>query len=218
MDSPICSKRNSSGARIEIYRRFGRFLAPDGNITMEFAAQHIRAPIDRARWPVPLPPNIPPDAIAIDRYGNYKPGRGTPHGITDPELIAAIHAMTPVDVSHLQNDDNGCGAAVVAILTGQSYADAIEELHKGHGVRMLGTQRLATATGTTCKWGNGATLADAIDAGAVAALIKRDGAKWGHYVAINFDAIITDPELVLRYPFAVYPRRNWQALAYFVPA
>lgn len=99
-----------------------------------------------------------------------------------------------------------------------SYAQAVEELYAGHGVRMLGTQRLATATGTTRKWGNGATLADAIHAGAVAALIKRDGAKWGHYVAINFDAMITDPELVLRYPFAVYPRRDWQVLAYFIPA
>lgn len=216
MDSPICSKRNSSGARIEIYRRFGRFVAPDGDITMEFSAQHVRAPIDRSCWPVPFPNNISPDAIAIDRYGNYKPGRGTPHGITDPELIAAIHAMTLVDVSHLQNDDNGCGAAVVAWLRGMSYAQAVEELYAGHGVRMLGTQRLATATGTTRKWGNGATLADAIAAGAVAALIKRDGAKWGHYVAINFDAIITDPELVLRYPFAIYPRRDWQMLAYFV--
>lgn len=216
MDSPICTKRNASGARMEIYPQFGRIVAPDGGILMEFAAAHVRDPVDRERWPVELPPGLPEGAIAIDRYGDYKPGRHTPHGVANSELIAAIRAMRPVSVAHLQNDDNGCGAAVVATLRGISYAEAVEELYKGRAVRMLGTQRLAAATGTTCKRSGAETLDKAIKAGAVAALIRRDGAKWGHYVAIAPSGVIVDPELVLKWPLADYPRKEWRVVAWFV--
>lgn len=216
MDSPICTKRNASGARMEIYPQFGRIAAPDGGILMEFAAAHVRDPVDRERWPVELPPGLPEGAIAIDRYGDYKSGRHTPHGVANLELIAAIRAMRPVSVEHLQNDDNGCGAAVVAALRGVSYAQAVEELYKGAAVRMLGTQRLAAATRTTCKRSGAETIAEAINAGAVAALIRRDGAKWGHYVAIAPGGVIVDPELILKYPLAEYPRRGWRVVAWFV--
>ena len=214
--TPICIKRNANGARIEIYPQYGRIVAPSGGILMEFAAAHVRRKIDAARWPGVLPPDLPAGAIAIDRYGDYKPGRNTPHGILHPELLAAIRAMRPVSVEHLQNDDNGCGAAVVATLRGISYAQAVAELYKGRTVRMLGTQRLATATGTTCKRSGAETLAEAIKAGAVAALIRRDGAKWGHYVAIAPGGVIVDPELVLKHPLAEYPRRGWRVVAWFV--
>lgn len=216
MDSPVCTMRNSAGSRIEVYRQFGRIVAPGGEIAMEFAAAHIRQRIDRARWPVALPPNLPANAIAIDRYGDYRAGKHTPIGITNPELIAAIHAMRPANVAHLQCDDNGCGAAVVATLRGISYAQAVEELYKGRPVRMLGTQRLAAATGTTCKRGGVASLGEAIGAGAVAALVKRDGAKWGHYVSIGPGGVVIDPELVLQYRLEDYPRKTWTPLAYFI--
>lgn len=248
MGSPICTKRNAGGARMEIYPQFGRIVAPDGGILMEFAAAHVRDPVDRERWPVELPPGLPEGAIAIDRYGDYRPGRHTPHGVANSELIAAIRAMRPVSVAHLQNDDNGCGAAVVATLRGISYAEAVEELYgreakrslavkarggegwresgertgrspepQGRTVRMLGTQRLAAATGTTCKRSGAETLAQAINAGAVAALIRRDGAKWGHYVAIApGGVVVVDPELVLKYPLEEYPRREWRVVAWFV--
>ena len=216
MDSPICVKRNASGARIEIYPQFGRIVAPDGEILLEFAVAHVRRKIDAARWPVESPPGLPEGAIAIDRYGDYKPGRHTPHGVANSELIAAIGAMRPVGVEHLQNDDNGCGAAVVATLRGISYAEAVEELYEGRAVRMLGTQRLAAATGTTCKRSGAETLAEAIEAGAVAALIRRDGARWGHYVAIAPGGVIVDSELILKYPLAEYPRRGWRVVAWFV--
>lgn len=216
MGSPICTKRNPSGARIEVYPQFGRIVAPSGEILLEFAAAHVRRKIDAARWPGALPPDLPAGAIAIDRYGNYKPGRNTPHGVSNPELVAAILAMCHASVAHLQNDDNGCGAAVVAKLRGISYAQAVEELYKGQAVRMLGTQRLAAATGTTCRRSGAETLAEAINTGAVAALIRRDGAKWGHYVAIGRGGVIVDPELILQYPLAEYPRRGWRVVAYFV--
>ena len=216
MDSPICVKRNASGARSEIYPQFGRIVAPDGGILMEFAAAHVRRKIDAARWPGVLPPGLPEGAIAIDRYGDYKQGRHTPHGVANSELIAAIRAMRPVSVAHLQNDDSGCGAAVVATLRGISYTQAVEELYKGRAVRMLGTQRLAAATWTTCKRSGAETLAEAIKAGAVAALIRRDGARWGHYVAIERGGVIVDPELALKYPLAEYPRRGWRVVAWFV--
>ncbi|MBQ6140801.1 MAG: hypothetical protein IJI54_05890 [Kiritimatiellae bacterium] len=183
MDSPVCTMRNSAGSRIEVYRQFGRIVAPDGEIAMEFAAAHIRQRIDRARWPVALPPNLPANAIAIDRYGDYRAGKHTPIGITNPELIAAIHAMRPANVAHLQCDDNGCGAA---------------------------------ATGTTCKRGGVASLGEAIGAGAVAALVKRDSAKWGHYVSIGPGGVVIDPELVLQYRLEDYPRKTWTPLAYFI--
>ena len=251
MDSPICIKRSASGARMEIYPQFGRIVAPDGGILMEFAAAHVRDPVDRERWPVELPPGLPEGAIAIDRYGDYKPGRHTPHGVANSELIAAIRAMRPVSVAHLQNDDSGCGAAVVATLRGISYTQAVEELYgreakrslavkaKGgargwresgeveertgrspepqrRAVRMLGTQRLAAATGTTCKRSGAETLAEAIKAGAVAALIRRDGARWGHYVAIAPGGVVIDPELVLKWRLEDYPRKAWRVVAWFV--
>ena len=216
MGSPICTKRNPSGARIEVYPQFGRIVAPDGEILLEFAAAHVRRKIDAARWPGALPPDLPDGAIAIDRYGKYKPGRNTPHGVSNPELVAAILAMRPASVAHLQNDDNGCGAAVVATLRGISYAQAVEELYKRRSVRMLGTQRLAAATCTTCRRSGAETLAEAIDASAVAALIRRDGAKWGHYVAIERGGVVVDPELILKYHLAEYPRRGWRVVAYFV--
>lgn len=54
---------------------------------------------------------------------------------------------------------------------------------------------------------------------AIAALIKntnpRLGRHYGHYVAINPGMVIVDPELVLRYPLAEYPRRDWTPLMYF---
>ena len=101
-------------------------------------------------------------------------------------------------------------------MRGISHAEAVEELYKGRAVRMLGTQRLAAATGTTCRRSGAETLAEAINAGAVAALIRRDGAKWGHYVAIAPGGVIVDPELILKYPLAEYPRRGWRVVAWFV--
>lgn len=220
MESPICSKTNSSGSRIEIYRQFGRIVAPDGEIIQEFAAAHVRCPIDRARWPVPIPPNIPPDAIAIDRYGGYRAGRHTPHGVTDPALIDAIRAMQPADVSHMQNDDNGCGPAVVAALNGTSYAQAVEALFTDGRVRVLGTQRLADATATSRHACKSHTWDEVQDARAVAALIKSASPwcsqRYGHFISIDPDMMITDPELVLRHPLATYPRRRWIPMMYFV--
>lgn len=216
MDSPICAKRSPSGARIEIYRRFGRIVAPDGEIAMEFAAAHVRSPIDRARWPAPMPPDVPPDAIAIDRYGDYRAGRHTPHGITDAALIAAIRAMQPADTAHMQLDDNGCGVAVVARLTGRTYNETVRAMHPRGSVRIMGTQRLADATGTLRRMCNDGTWTTAQRSGAVAALIRRVGAQWGHYVSITSGGVIVDPELVLQWPIADYPRREWPVVAYFL--
>ena len=50
-----------------------------------------------------------------------------------------------------------------------------------------------------------------------AALIRnRRGNQ--HYIAIDPAMLIVDPELVLRYPLAEYPRRAWTPMVYFVRA
>lgn len=212
MDSPICAKTNSAGARIEVYGQFGRILAPDGEISMEFGAAHVRRHIDRARWPAPLPANVPDEAVAIDRYGDYRPGRCTPHGIVQPDLVAAMLAMRPADVAHMQLDDNGCGIAIAAALAGETYRAMRARLCPSGHVRMLGTRRMASATGTSrhvC-----ASWSEARQMGAVAVLIRRARARWGHFVAFEGD-VVTDPELVMRYHIAEYPRAHWQVLRCF---
>lgn len=225
MDSPEYTERTSRGLVYEVYRRFLRVSTDVGDILAEFGAAHIVREPDWRRWPWPIPEGgIPAGSIMLDRYGEMKASRHgvTPAGILNvPErraLLAAVLAMDAADVSHMQNDDSGCGAAVVATLRGISYAQAVVELYKGRAVRMMGTQRLAAATGTTCKRSGAKTLAEAIKAGAIAALIRRDGAKWGHYVAIAPGGVIVDPELVLHYPLADYPRRTWTPLMCFCRA
>lgn len=225
MGSPEYTERTSRGLVYEVYRKFLRVSTDAGDILAEFGAAHIVREPDWRRWPWQVPAGgIPAGSIILDRYGDMKTSRHgvTPVGILNlPErraLLAAVLAMDAADVSHMQNDDNGCGAAVVATLRGISYAQAVVELYKGRAVRMMGTQRLAAATGMTCKRSGAETLAEAIKAGAVAALIRRDGAKWGHYVAIAPGGVIVDPELVLHYPLADYPRRTWTPLMCFCRA
>lgn len=223
MDCPIYSAIDADGLALDVFPRFFRVSTDAGDILAEYGAAHVRT-LDAGMIPADkLPPGgIPRGALILDRYGNLKPSKRLPipfgvlPGMDGGALRNAILAMKPASVAHMQNDDNGCGPAVVATLRGISYAQAVEELYKGHAVRMLGTQRLAAATGTTCKRSGAETLAEAIKAGAVAALIRRDGAKWGHYVAIAPGGVIVDPELVLKYQLTEYPRREWRVVAWFV--
>lgn len=227
MDCPIYSAIDAEGLALEVFPRFFRVSNGRGDILAEYGAAHVRR-LDAGMIPADkLPPGgVPRGALILDRYGDMKPSKllPIPFGVL-PDMDGgafrrAILSMKLADVSHLQNDDNGCGAAVVAHLAGISYAEAVKTLYKGRSVRPLGTQRLAAATGTTCKWRTSRTWTDAIEAGAVAALIKstnlRAVRKWGHYVSIGPGAVIVDPELILKYPLAEYPRRAWEVLAYFV--
>lgn len=225
MDSPEYTERTPRGLVYSVHRRFLRVATDGGDILAEFGAAHVVRKPDWSRWPWPIPAGgVPPGSVVLDRYGNMAASRHgvTPVGILDtPErrpLLRAVLAMRAADVSHMQLDDNGCGAAVVATLRGIRYAQAVMELYKGRAVRMMGTQRLAAATGTTCKRSGAETLAEAIKTGAIAALIRRDGAKWGHYVAIAPGGVIVDPELVLHYPLADYPRKTWTPLMCFCRA
>lgn len=223
MDCPIYSAVDAEGLTLEVFPRFFRVSTAAGDILAEYGAAHVRR-LDAGMIPADkLPPGgIPRGTLILDRYGDLKPSKGLPipFGVSPDmdggALRNAILAMKPANVAHMQKSDNGCGPAVVATLRGISYAQAVEELYKGRGVRVLGTQRLAAATRTTCRRSGAETLAEAINAGAVAALIRRDGAKWGHYVAIERGGVVVDPELILKYPLAEYPRRGWLVVAWFV--
>ena len=109
MASPIYA-RTLDGITDEVFSRFYRVsLEETGDILAEFGAAHIVAAPDARRFP--------PGSVLLDRYGGMRPSRAipTPCVITarpaNAALIAAVRAMRPADVSHLQNDDKGCGAA-----------------------------------------------------------------------------------------------------------
>lgn len=228
MDSPEYTERNSKGLVYEVYRRFLRISTDAGGILAEFGAAHIVRNPDWRRWPWPIPADgVPAGSVMLDRYGGMKASRHgvTPVGILNtPErraLLRAVLAISAADVSHMQLDDNGCGAAVMARLMGISYAEAAGKIGRG----IVGTKRLAAATETTRRLCKSRTWAEVEDAGAVAVLIRRgargaeaarqDEARWGHYVAVKPGLVITDPELVLHYPLAEYPRRDWKPLMCF---
>lgn len=214
-----------------MFPRFFRVsVETTGDIIAEFGAAHVVRKIDWSKWPWPesvMPRSaFPATSVTLDRYGDYKLSKNslTPFVIRDApdnaECLRTILAMKPADVSHMQCDDNGCGPAVVARLTRSSYAEVVRTLYPSGNVRILGTQRLAKASGTIrheCKRG---TWEEVADANAVAVLIKnqdpRLGRHWGHYVSIDPGMIIVDPELVLCYPLAEYPRKAWTPLMYFV--
>lgn len=232
MDLPEYTERNSKGLVYEAYRQFLRISTDAGGILAEFGAAHIVREPDWRRWPWPIPAGgIPAGSVMLDRYGGMKASRHgvTPVGILNtPErraLLRAVLAMEAADVGHMQLDDNGCGAAVMARLMGISYAEAVSKIGRG----IVGTKRLAAATGTTRRLCKSRTWAEVEDAGAVAVLIRGDGvrgaeaasrdrARWGHYVSIGLGLVITDPELVLSYPLAEYPRRDWKPLMCFCRA
>lgn len=216
MESPIYA-RTVDGIRDEVFSRFYRIsTAETGDILAEFGAAHIVAAPDAHRFP--------PGSVLLDRYSNLRPSRNAPTPLllrATPEnaaLIAAVRAMRPADVSHMQRHDNGCGAAVVAWLTGASYADAVRDLYPSGAVRVLGTQRLAAATRTKRRECESGSWDEAARAGAVAALIRAPAARVGHYVVIKPGMAIVDPELVLPWRLAEYPRRAWSPLMYFVRA
>lgn len=218
MDSPEYTERTSRGLIYEVYRQFLRVSTDAGDILAEFGAAHIVSEPDWRRWPWQAPAGgIPAGSVVLDRYGNMKASRHgvTPVGILNtPErhaLLAAVLAMEAADVSHMQLDDNGCGAAVMARLMGISYAEAAGKIGRG----IVGTKRLAAATGTTRRLCKSRTWAEVADAGAVAVLIRGKGRRYGHYVSMVPGAVITDPELVLSYPLAEYPRKDWKPLMYF---
>ena len=221
MDSPEYTERNSRGLIYEVYRQFLRISTDAGGILAEFGAAHIVRKPDWRRWPWPIPAEgVPPGSIVLDRFGDMKASRHgvTPVGILNtPErraLLRAVLAMEAADVSHMQNDDNGCGAAVMARLMGISYAEAAGKIGRG----IVGTKRLAAATGTTRRTCKARTWAEVADAGAVAVLIRSEGRRYGHYVSIGPGAVIADPELVLHYSLAEYPRKDWKPLMYFCRA
>ena len=221
MDSPEYTERNSRGLVYEVYRRFLRVATSGGDILAEFGAAHIVSEPDWRRWPWPIPAGgIPAGSVMLDRYGGMKASRHgvTPVGILNtPErraLLRAVLAMETADVSHMQNDDNGCGAAVMARLMGISYAEAAEKIGRG----IVGTKRLAAATRTTRRTCKARTWEEVEDAGAVAVLIRGEGRRYGHYVTIGPGEVITDPELVLHYPLAEYPRKDWKPLMCFCRA
>lgn len=232
MDSPEYTERNSRGLIYEVYRQFLRISTDAGGILAEFGAAHIVRNPDWRRWPWQVPAGgIPAGSVILDRYGGMKASRHgvTPVGILNtPErraLLRAVLAMKAADVSHMQMDDNGCGAAVMARLMGISYAEAVRKIGRG----IVGTKRLAAATGTRRMPCKARTWAEVADARVVAVLIRGDGvrgteaasqdrARWGHYVAIEPGMVITDPELVLHYPLAEYPRRDWKPLMCFCRA
>ena len=219
MDSPIFSKVDDWGLW-EVFPQFTRLSdEKTGEIYIEYGAGHLAPGHKLLKIE-----HVPDGSICLD--GGWCKRRPSPLVIRSngqcADLIPHILAMKTADVSHMQRDDNGCGPAVVAHLTRSSYADAVRKLYADGKVRILGTQRLADATGTVrskCKSG---TWDEAENANAVAALIKntdpRLGRHYGHYVSIDPGMVIVDPELVLHYPLAEYPRRAWSVLMYFVRA
>ena len=229
MDLPIYAatkldRANKTPIRYEVFSRFFRLsVETTGAIIAEFGAAHVVREPDWSRWPWPIPAGgVPAGSVMLDRYGGAKASRHgvTPVGILNtPErrpLLLAVLSMRSADVSHMQRDDNGCGAAVMARLVGIDYAEAVRKLYPSGIVRVLGTSRLADATCTTRHVCKRKTWEEVEKAGAVAALIRHDGAKWGHYVAIEPGMVIVDPELVLHYPLAEYPRKAWTPQMYFV--
>lgn len=226
MDSPkyAATRRDPSGVdvRFEVFPRFFRVsLKATGEIVAEFGAAHIVKRVDWSRCPWPDAATVPRSSVVFDKFGGYRASNQalTPFVVRDvpgnEDCIRAVRAMLPADVSHMQRHDAGCGAAVVAILTGKPYDEAIRALYPSGNVRALGTLRLAQATGTQRRQCD--SWADAIRANAAAVLINntRNAKQYGHYVAIQGGEII-DPELVMRYPLAKYPRKDWQPLRCFV--
>lgn len=225
MDSPIYSATDAEGLTLEVFPRFFRVSTGAGDILAEYGAAHVRK-LDAGMIPADkLPPGgIPRGALILDRYGDLKPSKRLPipFGVLPDmdggALRRAILAMKPAPVDHLQNDDDGCGSAVVAHLTGATYADTVRKLFpRSTEARRIGTARLAAATGTTRRDCRARIWEELQEARAVAALIKnRRGNQ--HYIAIDPAMLIVDPELVLRYPLAEYPRRAWTPMVYFVRA
>lgn len=222
MDSPEYTERTNRGLVYTVYRRFLRVATSGGDIMTEFGAAHVVREPDWSRWPWPIPAGgVPAGSVMLDRYGDAKASRHgvTPVGVLNtPErrpLLRAVLSMDAADVSHMQRDDNGCGAAVMARLTGIDYAEAVRKV----GCGIVGTKRLAAETGTTRHICKARTWAEVEKSGAVAALIKNEdprlGRHYGHYVTIDPGMVVVDPELVLHYPLAEYPRKCWTPLAYF---
>ena len=229
MDSPIFSAIDAGALAFDVFPCFFRVSTDSGDILAEYGRAHVvRLTADMVPAGKIPPGGIPRGSIALDRYGNMRQSRRLPIPFCLPatqdngELIRAILAMKPADVSHLQLDDDGCGPAVVARLTGKSYAESVRTLYPSGKVRILGTQRLAQATGTTRHWCKRNTWAEVKEAGAVAALIKnmdkRGKFQYGHFVSIDPGMVVIDPELVLHYPLAEYPRKTWTPLMYFTRA
>ena len=226
MDLPTyaATRRDPSGVdvRFEVFPRFFRVsLAATGEIVAEFGAAHIVKRVDWTNTPWPDAATVPRSSVVLDKYGGYRASNQalTPFVVRDvpgnEDCIRAVRAMLPADVSHMQRHDAGCGAAVVAILTGKPYGEVIRMLYPRGNVRALGTLRLANATGTQrCQCNS---WEDAARANAAAVLIKdvHGGRRYGHYIAIRAGEII-DPELVLPYALVDYPRKGWQPLRCFV--
>ena len=219
------TRRDPSGVdvRFEVFRRFFRVsMAASGDIVSEFGKAHIVKRIDWAKCPAAWRDSaVPETSIVFDKFGGYRQSNQalTPFVVRDaPEnaaCIAAVRAMLPANVSHMQLHDKGCGAAVVAHIIGKPYNEAIRMLYPSGNVRAMGTQRLANATKTTrrpcASWDEASSL------NAAAVLIKNphNPKRYGHYVAIDHGVII-DSELVLRYPLAEYPRKDWLPIMCFV--
>ena len=229
MDSPIFSAIDAGALAFDVFPKFFRVSTDSGHILAEYGRAHVvRLSANMVSTGKIPPGGIPPGSIALDRYGGMRQSRRLPIPFCIPatqdngELLRAILAMKPADVSHLQLDDNGCGPAVIARLTGKTYAEAVRTLYPSGKVGILGTQRLAEATGTIRHWCKRNTWEEVKGARAVAALIKnKDNAskfQYGHYVSIDPDMVVVDPELVLHHPLAEYPRRNWTPLMYFTRA
>lgn len=226
MDSPTyaATRRDPSGVdvRFEVFPRFFRVsLASTGAIVAEFGAAHIVKRVDWANTPWPDAATVPRSSVVFDKFGGYRasPQSLTPFVVRDvpgnEDCLRAIRAMRHADVSHMQRHDAGCGAAVVATLTCKPYGEVIRGLYPSGNVRALGTLRLANSTGTIRRPCN--SWANATSANAAAVLIKdtRNAKRYGHYIAIQ-DGEIIDPELVLHYPLAEYPRKDWKPLRCFV--
>lgn len=213
MDYPTY-RRTLDGIRDEVFPRFYRLTDEStGAILIEFGKGHIDKGMDLSAFPS--------GSIGLNR-GTCK-NSPTPLVVKatsqNAELIKAIRAMRPADISHMQQHDNGCGAAVIAHLTGATYKDTIRRLYPAGKPRVTGTQRLAAETDTRRIFCEARNWAEAERAGAVAVLIKAPATgprQYGHYVAIDPGMVVVDPELVLRYPLAEYPRRDWVPMAYFV--
>lgn len=213
MGSRLRYCRTLDGIRDEVFAHAYRLTdMATGDILIEFGAAHIDVARDLAAFP--------PGSVCLD-LGERKNApsplvvQATPR---NAGLVAAIKAMLPADARHMQRHDNGCGAAVIAYLNGETYTDAVRRLYPGAKPRATGTQRLAAETGTRRTFGKLRTWAEAAAGEAVAALIKSPTAparRYGHYVAIDPDMTIVDPELVEHYPLDEYPRRDWRVMAYF---
>ena len=226
MDLPTyaATRRDPSGVdvRFEVFPRFFRVsLAATGVIVAEFGSAHIVKRVDWANTPWPDAATVPRSSVVLDKFGGYRASNQalTPFVVRNvpgnEDCIRAIRAMLPADVSHMQRHDAGCGAAVVAVLTGKPYGDVIRSLYPSGIVRALGTLRLANATGTVRRQCQSWTEAMATKAVAVLVKDTRNAKRYGHYITIQ-DRKIIDPELVLHYPLAEYPRKGWQPLRCFV--